>query len=382
MSTFLSASGGGARPASRTAIWLLIAIHIAIAGVAPTFTSFGGPGGHPTGSPLIAYPLAAGIAMLQLRHSLAFALGGRPRGATWTFLALVILVNLPVLWFGWNWIVTEVFVMASGAMLLPGWLRFAGVIAPIVGVDIAAVIADWGQPIGIILFDIFYFTEAPLFIFVGIYASARLLRLLNELHETRAELAQLAVGQERLRISRDLHDLLGHSLSAVSLKGDLAIRLLRKDQKQAVAEIQSLTEVAREAQRGMRAVSRNEHAVSLHSEAEAAAALLAAAGVDAHIALDLGDLPTQLERMLAWTVREGVANALRHSRARRCSISAARREGTVFLEIVNDGVLTGHGDGTGLTGIAERARALSGTSSCETADGQFWLHVQVPEGVA
>src|SRR5262249_17409146 len=81
----------------------------------------------------------------------------------------------------------------------------------------------------------------------GLVAAARLVRAIDELRDARAELAELAVGRERLRISRDLHDLLGHTLSAVSLKGDLALRLLaRSEGARAAAEIASLTAVARD----------------------------------------------------------------------------------------------------------------------------------------
>src|SRR5260370_622579 len=127
-------------------------------------------------------------------------------------------------------------------------------------------------------------------------------RLLDELRETRAELAALAVGRERLRVSRDLHDLLGQSLSAVALKGDLAIRLLRTDPPAARAEIESLTGLARDAIRGIHAVSRDEHAVSLRTETEGAAAPLSAAGIHAPTDADLPDLAPPLERVLAWAV--------------------------------------------------------------------------------
>jgi two-component system, NarL family, sensor histidine kinase DesK len=91
----------------------------------------------------------------------------------------------------------------------------------------------------------------------------------------------LAIGQERLRVSRDLHDLLGQSLSAVSLKGDLAKRLLHRDLAAARAEIEGLTKVARGALRDMRAVTSDQHAVSLPTETDGATALLQAAGVEA-----------------------------------------------------------------------------------------------------
>src|SRR5437867_996880 len=104
-----------------------------------------------------------------------------------------------------------------------------------------------------LIWSISYLTTALLLGAGGLFAAARLVRAIDDLRAARAELAELAVGRERLRISRDLHDLLGHTLSAVSLKGDLALRLLeRNEQPRAAAEIESLTAVARSALRDMR----------------------------------------------------------------------------------------------------------------------------------
>ena len=180
---------------------------------------------------------------------------------------------------------------------------------------------------------------------------------------------------------RDLHDLLGQSLSAVALKGDLAIRLLHNDPPAARAEIESLTGLARDAIRGIHTVSRDEHAVSLRIETEGAAALLSAAGIRCRIDVDLPDLAPPVERVLAWTVREGVTDALRHSEAHTCSITGGRRDGNVILEIVNDDAPATPGEGSGLSGLTERARALSGSVAAgSTADGEFRLLVEVPEG--
>jgi two-component system, NarL family, sensor histidine kinase DesK len=218
---------------------------------------------------------------------------------------------------------------------------------------------------------------------VALYGSARLVRVLDELEAAQTELAELAVGQERLRVSRDLHDLLGQSLSAVSLKGDLAIRLLHSNPPAAQAEIASLTEVARDTLRSVRAVTSDEHAVSLRTEIEGAVALLSAAGINARIALDLPDLSSPVEKVLAWAVREGVTNVLRHSQASTCSITAARRDGMVRLEIVNDGARPSAGEGSGLAGLTERATALSGSVSARPlGDGSFKLLLEVPEEVA
>jgi two-component system, NarL family, sensor histidine kinase DesK len=218
---------------------------------------------------------------------------------------------------------------------------------------------------------------------MALYASARLVWVATELHATRVELAELAIGRERLRISRDLHDLLGQSLSAVSLKGELAKRLLGRDLRAAQAEIEDLTGVARDALRDMRAVTRDEHAASLRTEVDAAVGLLRAAGIEARIDLDTADLPPPMEQVFAWAVREGVTNMLRHSEARACSITCGRRDGIVRLELVNDGARGPAGGGSGLAGLAERARAVSGSVTAGyTGDRRFRLLVETPEVVA
>jgi two-component system sensor histidine kinase DesK len=282
-------------------------------------------------------------------------------------------------------------VIASALMLLRPRVATPLVAAIVLGYATVSLLTlvnvDHEGPPSVITFVVYAVT----FMFiggVGLYGAARLVRALDELHATRAELAELAVGRERLRVSRDLHDLLGHSLSAVSLKGDLAIRLLRSDPPAARAEIASLTQVARDALHGVRAVTRDEHVVSLRTETDGAAALLRAAGIDAHINLNVPGLPRPVEDVLAWAVREGVTNVLRHSDARTCSIVAGCHDGLARLEIVNDGVRSldnepTSGDGSGLAGLAERARAVAGLVSANcTDDGRFEVHVTIPQEVA
>ena len=215
-----------------------------------------------------------------------------------------------------------------------------------------------------------------------LYAAARLVRVVDGLYDARAELAQVAVDRERLRISRDLHDLLGSSLSAVSLNGDLALRLLSSDPQAARSEIASLTQLARNALRDIRGVTRGQPKASYRAEVDGAAALLAAAGISTHIDADLPQLSPPVDDVLGWAVREAVTNILRHSEAETCSITARRQAGRTRLEIVNDGASPGVAEGTGLAGLAERARALSGSASAQhIPDGRFRLAVEVPEEV-
>jgi two-component system, NarL family, sensor histidine kinase DesK len=360
----------------------LFGLHVALVAVAPVFTVTGFQGDP--GDPVPAVAAAVAVAALQLRHSFAAARGERPRGWPWTLAALAALVYLPMLRFGLDWAAMQYFVIASGAMLLRGWAAAVVVAAPLAAMAAAVGEAGaYGQGLGQRVFFAAYWIVGLVLGAVALYGSARLVRVLAELDATRAELAELAIGRERLRVSRDLHDLLGHSLSAVSLKGDLAIRLLGSDPPAARAEIESLTGVARDALRGVRAVTRDEHAVSLRTETEGAAALLRAAGIATRVELDLPDLPAPLETMLAWAVREGVTNVLRHSQATSCTIRAGVGGGLVRLELVNDGVAGGAatGQGSGLAGLAGRARALAGSVTAgPTGDGRFRLLVQLPAG--
>lgn len=211
---------------------------------------------------------------------------------------------------------------------------------------------------------------------LSLYCSVRLVRVLEELSAARAE---AAICRERLRASRELHDQLGQSLSAVSLKGDLALALLRRDPEAAHAEIAGLAAVAREALRDVRAVTRDEHTVSLRTEVDGAAGLLAAAGIEASVDVEPGDLPAVVEGLLAWAVREGVTNVLRHSEADTCSITAARADGVIRLGIENDGAASAVGEGSGLAGLSARARELGGKVTAARTGNRFRLVVEVPQ---
>lgn len=365
----------------RRAPWLLVALHLPFVVAPPVYTITRYPDLSLTESTAVALAAVA-LGGLQLRHTLAAARGERSRWWGATLLVVALLVYVPTWWFSWDWANTQWFVLASAAMLLPS--RHA------VGVDGGIVVANavlfaratdggGGSP-GEVVFWTFYWVAIVVMGGVALYGSARLVQVADQRHAARLELAETAVGRERLRVSRDLHDLLGQSLSAVSLKGDLALRLLPSDTEAARAEIQSLTELARAALRDVRAVSYDRHSVSLGAEIDAATNLLAAAGVVTDIDVDLPDLDPAIGDVLAWTVREGTTNLLRHSDARTCRLRAGRSDGVVQLEIVNDGVRASSGRGSGLAGLGDRALALSGTVTAgPRPDGRFRLLVEIPD---
>jgi two-component system sensor histidine kinase DesK len=196
-----------------------------------------------------------------------------------------------------------------------------------------------------------------------------------------------AVAEERLRFARDLHDLLGHSLSLIVLKSELAGRLQQVNAERATGEIRDVEGVAREALREVRAAVAGYRQPTLATELPGARIMLAAAGIACDIDDAAEDVPRAADAVLAWTVREGVTNVIRHSNARRCTVSVTRLEEVASVEITDDGrgpVLAPMPDatgksGSGLAGLAERATAHGG--SCEAgcrAGGGFRLFVSLP----
>ncbi len=213
----------------------------------------------------------------------------------------------------------------------------------------------------------------------------------RELRSAREEIARLAVTNERLRIARDLHDLLGHNLSLIALKSELARRLLTVAPERAATEISDIETVARTTLQEVREAVASYRQPTLASELQGAQEILAAAGIayryegDAEI---IATLPASIEAALSWVVREGVTNVIRHSRAHHCTIRLNRSSNTVRVEVIDDGsgvpltvTSTGSltGSGNGLRGLSERVSALGG--SCEVGprkEGGFRLAVALP----
>ena len=158
-----------------------------------------------------------------------------------------------------------------------------------------------------------------------------------QLRAAREEIARLAVMTERLRLARDLHDLLGHNLSLIALKSELAGRLLGVSPERAAVEIGDIENVARTTLQQVREAVAAYRQPTLSSELHAAQEILAAAGIAYRFEGDestMGTLPPSIEAVLSWTVREGVTNVIRHSRAHQCTIRVMRDKHTVSVEIV------------------------------------------------
>jgi two-component system sensor histidine kinase DesK len=165
----------------------------------------------------------------------------------------------------------------------------------------------------------------------------RMLRLIAELNAAREDLARLAVADERLRFARDLHDLLGHTLSLIAVKSEAVRRLVGHDTEAAVRESSDIEMVSRQALVEIREAVTNYRERSLEAELEGARVALSAAGIEARIHRPAERLPDTVESVLGWTVREGVTNVVRHSRGRHCDIDLRRTNGNAVLEIRDDG---------------------------------------------
>jgi two-component system sensor histidine kinase DesK len=215
----------------RRPLGLMMAVELVFLLPSPLYVIVGySAGGGVAGHPAVALPLAAAVGAIQLRHSLAATRAERPAGWPYSLAALLVLVYLPMPWWTWNWAAMQWFVIASALMLVPGRAGAVLTAAPLLG-TVGTAVADpvAGPTLGHGVVEGFYWLVGLGLGGFAMYGSARLVRVLDELHATRAELAEAAVGRERLRVSRDLHDVLGHALSAVSLKGDLALALLHRD---------------------------------------------------------------------------------------------------------------------------------------------------------
>ena len=206
-------------------------------------------------------------------------------------------------------------------------------------------------------------------------------RTIRELRAAREELADLAVNEERLRIARDLHDLLGQSLSVVALKSDLADRFVDSDPDAAHRELADVRRVSRQALTEMRAAVHGYRRLAFPEALDSAGAALSAAGIDLRVDGTAEHLPKEVENVLAWALREATTNVVRHSGASACEVRVETGGNAVALQVDDDGAAepSDSADGMGLTGLAERARSLNGTLEAGARpDGGYRLRLQVP----
>lgn len=187
------------------------------------------------------------------------------------------------------------------------------------------------------------------------------------------EVEQMAKVAERERIARDLHDVLGHTLSLIVIKSELAAKIAEKDSARAIQEIRDVERISRDALAQVRSTVRGYQARSLQEEIKEATAALESAGVKVRCDFQPASLPSTQEGVLALALREGVTNVIRHSGAHACDLRFHQMNGTCHLEIQDDGSGQAAPEGLGLSGMRHRVEALGGTLQRETASGTLLL---------
>ncbi|MET7480762.1 histidine kinase [Streptomyces sp. NPDC005648] len=354
--------------------------------IAPWLIFLGAPvqdlaAGHHTPAATVAG--WAGLAAFVATYvTLVFRNMGRPfRGpvVVWLVGALGALAVVLCLTLGGHWIGLFVYVSVTCGATLPVRIAYWAIpvnAAAMLLVGLHSRVHDWSLLLVVVLLG---------YAMTGV---KQLVRTTVELRKARATVAQLAANEERLRLARDLHDLLGHSLSLITLKSELAGRMLPDHPEKAAQQVADIEQVSRQALVDVRAAVSGYRRTRLSDELAGAQVALTAASVVAELPAepDLTGIPEESETALAWALREAVTNVVRHSGASRCTVEVLRRQTLdgQFLELSvedNGSGGSGKGPGNGLTGLTERLEKAGGTLEAGRTKHGFRLVARVPAGV-
>jgi two-component system sensor histidine kinase DesK len=275
---------------------------------------------------------------------------GQKGDAAAVYIAVICVMCLETRW-AWLASLTVAATTYAATVWLPGWHRDEGILFG----TLVATLAIWG-------------------ISQSVNRNIEVLAV-------REENARLALDDERNRFARDLHDILGHSLTVITVKAELANRLIGVDADRARSELADLERLSRDALADVRRAVEGYRELTLPGELARARMALSAAEIAADLPNSTDDVPTDRRELFAWAVREGITNVIRHSGARRCTVVLGEHE----VEVRDDGrgggfLGQGHGQGQGhgLTGLRERAAALGGTVVTQSLHPGFSLKVSVP----
>jgi two-component system sensor histidine kinase DesK len=220
---------------------------------------------------------------------------------------------------------------------------------------------------------------------LGKIMDARLQRSRDQLLRKQEEVEQMATIAERERISRDLHDLLGHTLSLITLKAELAGKLFERDPDACRREIGDIERSARAALSEVRSAVSGYRQTGFAHELAGARASLAAASIELHAEVQAFALPAAAENVMSLALREAVTNIVRHAGATSCRLSLALEGGVIALRIADNGATLASGaairHGNGLTGMQERLAALGGKLALKVERG-LALELTLPVGAA
>ncbi|MER6125043.1 sensor histidine kinase [Streptomyces sp. NPDC001795] len=302
------------------------------------------------------------------------------REATSTRVALGLMALLTcclAIGYGGNWLLFfPLLGLATGAVVRGPHLRSIGTALAVLAAAVCTVRDGWNG------LNIAYATWISTMVTAAILSLSEAVR---ELRAAREELARRAVEKERLRFSRDLHDLLGHTLSVIVVKSEAARRLAHRDLEAALVQVTDIESVGRQALTEIREAVTGYREGSLTTELDRARSALAAAGIEPFVRRSGAPLMPQTEALLGWVVREAVTNAVRHSGATSCEITVDSTSERVRLTIADNGngepstpPLSGIG-GTGLKGLTERLAAAGGSLRAGPSPrGGFTVTAELP----
>ncbi|MCX4820523.1 histidine kinase [Streptomyces sp. NBC_01142] len=325
------------------------------------------------GSALVA------IFVVQVIRSVPRSTRLRRRHTYWILAVQALLTYVPVLLLGPIWVGLPGFL--SGTLLLSfrppwSWLTAGLVLSSVMGLAYFH---------GMAPLEVAYVGVSCLLLTTTIYGLTWLAEMVVQLRSAQREIARLAVEKERLRFARDLHDLLGYSLSAITLRGELTLRLIDQQPGRAAEELSTVLEISRQALADVRAVARSYRDLSFPTELESAKSVFHAAGIHIEVKSTLEELPEQVSTVFATVLREGITNILRHSAVRHCTVTAKKTDnGTAVLHVVNDGVDDSSrphsvDGGSGIGNLCTRISAVGGRLVAGVRkDGRFHLVAEVP----
>ncbi len=305
----------------------------------------------------------------------------------WSLLALAIFLPLYFAGFrssGRRLLAIAVAIFALGSAFMPvnpGGNCFLIYGVAFIGFAARPVIAAaWvGGMLGAILLQAWWmhwpvYVLAPTFLVAAIVGTTNIAFADARRRDTKLRIAQEALQEmariaERERIGRDLHDLLGHTLSVIVLKSELAAKIASRDPQRAVAEIREVERISREALGEVRSAVRGYRSEGLADEVANAERVLVAAGIRPAIDVAPHGLDPDEDRALAYALREAVTNVIRHAGARQCWIALRPSGGRRVLEVRDDGRGGLAPEGSGLSGIRERLRQVAGTLERDGREG-------------
>ncbi|MEU7040343.1 sensor histidine kinase [Streptomyces varsoviensis] len=361
------------RPAFVKLLWIGIWLAYMAAPVSDLFDGDHGTVGTVLGSAGLAAFISAYL-ILVFRHTVLPLRGAGVLVALGVLMALGIVLALTL---GPPWLVLCVYVSVACGAVLPA--RGARIVIPLVTVVLLAVGLPMRGDGGALVAALLIPSLLGGFAMTGV---RQMVRTTKALREARATVAHLAANEERLRLARDLHDLLGHSLSLITLKSELAGRMLPDSPEGAAQQVADIERVSRQALVDVREAVSGFRRPTLEAEVAGARTALAAAGVNgdlSRVPTSHPDLPPDEEGALAWALREAVTNVVRHSGARSCAVTLEERGDELRLTVADDGQGPGGAYGNGLTGLSERLQLADGR--LETGPGErggFVLRAYVP----